>query len=132
MSDTKTTRNPIPAEIRESAQKIWLAGLGALTVAEEEGNKLFKNLVEKGAEFESQGRDKAREAAGDVREKVGETAERVKSEASTIFAKIDAKIDDAVASAVSRAGVPTRDEIGTLTRRVEELTKLVEQLRNSK
>ncbi len=130
MSESKTKKTA--SELRESAQKIWLAGLGALTVAEEEGNKLFKSLVEKGTEFEAQGREKAREAAGDVRGRVEETAEKVKSEASTLFSKVDAKIDDAVASAVSRAGVPTRDEIGTLTRRVEELTQLVEQMRETK
>lgn len=42
----------VPREARESAQKIWLAGLGALAVAEEEGGRLFDRLVEKGLELE--------------------------------------------------------------------------------
>ena len=29
-------------ELKDSAQKVWLAGLGALSMASEEGNKLFK------------------------------------------------------------------------------------------
>lgn len=49
---------PIPTErilrneVRESAQKIWLAGLGALALAEEEGARLFDTLVERGRELE--------------------------------------------------------------------------------
>ena len=39
-------------EIRETTHKVWLAGLGALSVAEEEGTKLFSNLVDKGRKFE--------------------------------------------------------------------------------
>ena len=31
--------------IRSSAHQIWLAGLGALSVAEDESGKLFKTLV---------------------------------------------------------------------------------------
>ena len=47
------------AEVRESAQKIWLAGLGALSVAETEGTKLFKDLVKKGEGFEKRGKRRA-------------------------------------------------------------------------
>jgi len=31
--------------LRKSAHDVWLAGLGALSLAEEEGGKLFKALV---------------------------------------------------------------------------------------
>jgi len=44
-----------------AAHRIWLAGLGALAVAEEEGTKVFSRLVDRGRKIEA--RDKA-EAAG--------------------------------------------------------------------
>lgn len=51
MKDMTSARS-LPREARESAQKIWLAGLGALAVAEEEGGHLFERLVQRGLELE--------------------------------------------------------------------------------
>lgn len=120
-------KRSFPTDVKASAHKIWLAGLGALTVAEEEGTKLFKNLVEKGETYEATGREKA-EA---LRDRVEATADRVKGEATGLWSRFDERIEDAVSSAMGRAGVPNRDEIATLTKRVEELTRLVEQLKAS-
>ncbi|HAS52088.1 MAG TPA: hypothetical protein DCS21_10250, partial [Gammaproteobacteria bacterium] len=39
---------PAVANIRESASRIWLAGLGAVAKTQEEGEKLFQSLVEEG------------------------------------------------------------------------------------
>ena len=76
-------KKKIQGDVRESAHKIWLAGLGALAVAEEEGSKLFKSLVEQGERFEAEGKQKLKEAkknadqASDRARKVAEeTAER--------------------------------------------------------
>lgn len=51
-------------EARQSAQKIWLAGLGALALAEEQGPHLFESLVERGRELER--RDLGPEADAEV------------------------------------------------------------------
>lgn len=100
-------------ELKESAQKIWLAGLGALSVAEQEGAKMFDRLVERGREFEGRGKERMEEARGKVHEAASDVEER---------------IDEKVASALRRFGVPSRDEIRELTRRVEELNAKIERL----
>ena len=41
-------------KIEDSAHKIWLAGLGAFSKAEQEGGKLFKSLIKEGAVVEEQ------------------------------------------------------------------------------
>jgi poly(hydroxyalkanoate) granule-associated protein len=124
MSDKKD----LPNDLKESASKIWLAGLGALAAAEEEGSKLFKNLVAKGEQWESKGR----QAFGDVRSDVREAVGDAKDKASSTWGNLEGKLDDAVSAALQRFGVPSRDEIATLTRRVEELTSLVEGLKQPK
>ena len=58
--------------VRESAHRIWLAGLGALAAAEEEGNKVFRGLVERGEKFEERRRqdfDKVKDQFSDARKK---------------------------------------------------------------
>ena len=116
-------------ELKDSVHKIWLAGLGALQTAEDESSKLFNTLVEKGKTYEGKGREQIKEVADEVKTRVGSAANKVKTEASGTWEKVEEKIDDAVTSSLGRFGVPSRDEIATLTKRVEELTRVVEQLK---
>ncbi len=120
-TDKKNTRT---TEVRESAQKIWLAGLGALAVAETEGTKLFKDLVKKGEGFEKRGKAKLEKVQGKVEEKVDD----VRDAAESTWGRIGSSFDDKVATAVNRLGVPSRHEIQRLTKRVEELTAKVDSL----
>ncbi len=115
-------------DLKENAHKIWLAGLGALQAAEEEGSKLFKNLVERGETFETRGREHFVE----VKDKVDHAAEKAVDQAGSTWEKVESKLDDAVTRALGRLGVPSRDEIATLTQRVEELTAVVEKLKPAK
>lgn len=122
-------------DVRESAHKIWLAGLGALKVAEEEGSKLFKTLVEQGERFESAGKERlkeakrgADEAAERARRVAEETAGRARRAAEGAREQIGGALDDTLAKALHRIGVPTREEIAALSRRIEELTRAVERV----
>ncbi len=124
MTDTQEYQT----EIKDNAHKIWLAGLGALQAAEEEGSKLFKNLVERGETFQNRGR----ETFDDVKDKVEDAAGKARDQAETVWDKVEHRLDDAVTSALGRLGVPSRDEIATLTQRVEELTAVVEKLKPAK
>ena len=120
--------------LTQSANKIWLAGLGAFALAEEEGGKLFKNLVHKGEKFEEAGReqlDKARatvEALAEAtRHRIESATEEVRERAGDAFGKVEHEVDTRVAQTLQALGVPTRGEIARLTRRIEELTALVEK-----
>jgi poly(hydroxyalkanoate) granule-associated protein len=77
----------------DSAREIWLAGLGAFSVAQkesekmvEEGNKLFDNLVKEGSKLEKRARKDVEGAFDDIRDEVesrvkdfrGEVESRVK------------------------------------------------------
>lgn len=123
-----TDSRDFQTDLRDNAHKIWLAGLGALQAAEEEGSKLFKNLVERGESFQSRGREQFEE----VKDKVEDAAGKAKDRAETTWGKVEHRLDDAVSAALGRLGVPSRDEIATLTQRVEELTAVVEKLKPAK
>ncbi len=116
--DTTTQDKSLQDDLKESAHRIWLAGLGALAAAEQEGTKVFSRLVERGREFESKGREEAKEQF-----------DKARTKAESTWSDVSSKVDEAVAGAMHRLGVPTRDEIRTLTQKVEELTAKVETLR---
>lgn len=115
-----TTKQPSRARrapvIRESVEQVWLAGLGALALAEEEGSKLYNTLVRKGEGFEKESRVRLKKLsarAEDVREDV---------RANTL-GRLGGGLDDAMTTVLHRLGVPTSREIASLRRRVETLTE---------
>lgn len=110
MAKTRTMHFEVPTE---AVQKIWLAGIGAFTMAEEEGGKLFKTLVDKG---------KKNRRLADLPE---DTWTNVRHTADKVAQKVGTGIEDTVQTVLHRMGVPTRDEIANLTRRVEAMTKNV-------
>ena len=109
-------------EIATSAYNVWLAGLGALSAAEEEGEKLFKSLVSRGQKYEKHFKSPVKKAGAKVRT----TVDDARARAGRAFDSIEAAVDDQVTSALHRIGVPTRKEIAALTRRVEKLTQAVQ------
>lgn len=128
MTDAKTDKKDVQNELKDAAHQIWLAGLGALSAMEEGGSKLFKELVDKGKGYES----RSREVFDEAKERVEEAAGKAKSSAENAWQKAQTQLDDTITSALHRMGVPTREEIATLTKRVEELTAVVEQLKPPK
>ena len=108
-------------EVVTSAHKVWLAGLGAMAVAEQEGNKLFKELVKRGETVEGLGREKVEKAKG--------TVTGMKTVAESYWETFERTLDDQVTAVIHRVGVPTKGEIEELTKKVEQLTASIEKLR---
>ncbi len=117
-----TKKRDLQTEIKESAHQIWLAGLGALAVAEDEGSKLFKNLVKKGEGFEKRSKKQLKKVTEKVEGQVG----TARDQAESALGKLGKSFDEKVAEALQRLGVPSRMEIQKLTKRVEQLTKKVD------
>lgn len=118
---TTTQEKNVQDDIKDSVHRIWLAGLGALAAAEEEGSKLFSRLVDRGRDVEAKGKVEV--------DKMKVEAEKVRAKAESTFESWGGKFDETLTSALHRLGVPTRDEIRTLTQRVEELNAKVEALK---
>lgn len=114
-------------DLSDSAHNIWLAGLGALSRAGEEGNRFFQELVDKGRDVETRGKHQVEEAKQDVESSLKDAKNRVETTADDLWSKLDQRMADAM----RRFGVPTRDEIKNLTRRVEELNTKVDHLRRT-
>jgi poly(hydroxyalkanoate) granule-associated protein len=116
---------PIATNIRESANRIWLAGLGAYAKTQEEGEKLFQLLVEEGEKVEKRAK-KAAEAR--IEEAKGKVVE-FRGKASQQFDRLEELFQERVAQVLNRMGVPTQDDIRELTRRVEMLNESIMALK---
>jgi poly(hydroxyalkanoate) granule-associated protein len=114
--------------IVESAQHIWLAGLGAFAKAQDEGTRLFEALVREGVSLEQKTRKltagKADEARGAVESAVGQVKER----SQETWDKLEKVFESRVSRALNHLGVPGGSELKGLTARVEELAREVHKL----
>ena len=91
-------------DFKKYTQQIWLAGLGAFSRAEEEGNKLFDSLVKVGEELESKTVDFADNAVGKVTEKAKESVTDTKD-------KVEKFLDTGVNHSLNRIGLVTPKDL---------------------
>ncbi|TCH63139.1 phasin family protein [Acinetobacter sp. ANC 4862] len=108
-------------DFRKYTQQIWLAGLGAFSRAEEEGNKLFDSLVKVGEELES----KTTEIADQTVEKVSEKA---KESVTDTKDKVEKLIDHSVNHSLNRIGLVTVKDIQHLESLILQLHSKVDSL----
>jgi poly(hydroxyalkanoate) granule-associated protein len=119
---------PFPDNIKDSAQQIWLAGLGAFTKAQEEGSKVFDALVKEGAEMQRKTQLAAEEKLAEATHKVTSMASELSTRATGQWDKLETIFEDRVAKAMQRLGVHSAKEVHALAERVEELSKAIEKL----
>ena len=108
--------------ITESAQQIWLAGMGAFNRAQAEGGKLFESLVRDGLSLEQTARKFTGARADMVRDAVEGTVGQARERAADTWDKLEKVFEDRVQRALVKLGVPGRDDLNALTERVERLT----------
>ena len=120
MATITTQYKRVQENVVDSAHKIFLAGLGTVKTVGEEGGELFDRLVERGKDLEAQGKKGLRS----WRKELEKTTSKVEGRVD----RLGERIDEQLTGALHRLGVPTRDEIQTLTRRVEELSRKVDRI----
>ena len=108
--------------ISESAQQIWLAGMGAFNRAQAEGSKLFEGLVRDGLSLEQTARSIAGNRANVVRDAVEGRVDQARERATDTWDKLEKVFEARVQRALVKLGVPGRDDLNALTDRVERLT----------
>lgn len=121
----KPSRNEtLQNELTKRGRNVWLAGLGALATVEEQGNKLFRRLVERGKDFESERREELKAASKKARKQRDEALAQIE-EASE---ETQSLLMDTMNTALERFGVPTRNEVDRLSKKVETLSDQVDTL----
>lgn len=114
--------------VRESAQQIWLAGLGAFSKAQEEGGKVFDALVREGASLQQKTQGMAGDKIGEMTQKMSSMAGDVTAKAGAHWDKLESIFEERTARAMRKLGVPTRSDVEALVARVDELSAKVATL----
>jgi len=107
--------------VKDSAQQIWLAGLGAFAKAQGEGGKVFDTLIKEGVSLQRKTQAVAEEKLGDVAGKMSAMAGEVGSKANAQWDKLESIFEERTARALGRLGVPAAKDLATLVERVAAL-----------
>ncbi|RFF49746.1 phasin family protein [Xanthomonas campestris] len=111
----------VSRRLGESAQTVWLAGLGALGRVQNEGSKLFDSLVREGAAYERSGQRKAAASADELREEVETQFEQARDTAVRGWDRLGKAFDERVKGVLRTLNIPEQDELENLRREVESL-----------
>lgn len=121
--------NTDPAKkIRDSAQQIWLAGLGAFNKAQQEGAKAFESLVKEGLGAQKKTQSAAEDGFAQARSKVAGFADDFSEKAAGQWGKLENIFEERVARALEKLGMPSAAEVAALQARVDALSAQVEKL----
>ena len=129
MASNKPDFDPLKMSehMKDSAQQIWLAGMGAFAKAQQEGTKVFETLVKDGT--------KLQEATQQAQAKVTEAAHKMSAMASDMgqrasgqMDKLEGIFEERVAKALQSMGLPSAQDLAALEERVAALeAQLAEQ-----
>ena len=90
--------------VKDSAQQIWLAGMGAFSKAQEEGGKVFEALVKEGMSLQKKTQGIAEEKISEVTGKMTAMAGTVQAKAGQNWDKLEAIFEAFVQSSRTKDG----------------------------
>jgi len=132
LQNTTSAENKTGAQlsgtVKESAQQIWLAGLGAFAKAQEEGGKVFESLVKEGLSIQRKTQAAAEEKISEATNRMATMATDISSRASGQWDKLENIFEDRVSKALNKLGVPSAKDIDVLIARIDELNRSVDKL----
>jgi poly(hydroxyalkanoate) granule-associated protein len=122
------TKSVLSSSVKDSAQQIWQAGLGAFTKAQVEGTKAYEALIKEGVSFQRKTQSAAEEKINEATQKMTSMATDISSKASGQWDKLESIFEDRVAKALNKLGVPSAKDVAALIARIDALNASVQQL----
>ena len=121
----------LAGQVKDSAQQIWLAGMGAFSRAQAEGTKVFETLVKEGATLQKKTSSAAEEKITEVTSKMSTMAGDVQARAGQHWDKLETIFEERTAKALNKLGVPSAKDVDALMARIDALGAKVAKLSKS-
>src|SRR5438105_9415289 len=102
-TETKSAAQ-LAGTVKESAQQIWLAGLGAFSKAQEEGGKVFEALVKEGTSLQRKTQAAAEEKITEATSRMANMAGDVTAKAGQQWDKLEAIFEERTSRALGKLG----------------------------
>jgi poly(hydroxyalkanoate) granule-associated protein len=124
--------NALAQSIKESAQQIWLAGMGAFAKAQAEGTQAFEKLIRDGISLQKKTQGLAEEKISEVTGRMTAMAGEVTTKAGQQWDKLESIFEQRTAKAVARLGLPTAKDLAALNARLDQVAAEVARLGGKK
>ncbi|MBS0382413.1 MAG: phasin family protein [Proteobacteria bacterium] len=109
--------------LADSAQQIWLAGLGALSRTQQEGGKFFDALVEEGVRIQEKTHAFAQEQVQQARAQTEPWVEAARKRTTAAMGKLEQAFDERIARTMQRMHMPSQSDIRDLSERIDALAR---------
>lgn len=119
---------PLTGSVKDSAQQIWQAGLGAFAKAQAEGSRAFEALVKEGTALQRKTQAATEERITDATDRMTHMASDISSRATGHWDKLENIFEERVAKALNKLGVPSAKDVNALIARIDELKLSVQKL----
>jgi len=124
------TRRAAAKPRNDAARTVWLAGLGAVSIAQKQGGKLVETLVSEGEQFRARSekfvgtfaRDARRQAKA-VRGQIAGYIGPVRQRATQAARRIETQVGTGLDTLLARIGVPAGSKARTLIARTTRISK---------
>ena len=118
--------------IRDSANHIWLAGLGAFAKAQQEGGKVFESLIKDGMHMQQQTQQVAEEKIAQATHTMSTLASQFTERAGGSWDRLETLFEQRVAKAMHRLGWPSADDVAALHARIAALEQALAHTKPAK
>jgi len=130
--NAKPDREALASSVKDSAQQIWQAGLGAFAKAQAEGGRAFEALVKEGTTLQRKTQAAAEERITEATNRMTNMATDISSKASGHWDKLENIFEERVAKALNKLGVPSAKDVSALIARIDALNLSVQELSAAK
>jgi poly(hydroxyalkanoate) granule-associated protein len=111
--------------------QVWLAGLGAVSMAGQEATRLANQLIEKGKEMEPGVIDRGKKVGEEISDAAEEVGMRIRDVAARVSKRAEAAeamMDERVRAALDRMGYATKEDFEGLSAKLDALMSRLEEL----
>lgn len=113
----------------DKAEKLWLASLGAVSIAQKMGAELVDNMTAEGMSFQIRSKKFAKKVATDLSSGINSRIKPVKARLLATRRDVEVRFEKGLGQVLSYAGIPSKADVDALITRVDRLSR---QLRAAK
>jgi poly(hydroxyalkanoate) granule-associated protein len=123
MAIKRTKKTPAVQTPADKAHALWLATLGAVSVAQKRGETTISGLIAEGRDLQVRAQKLAQHAGSATSAKVQDAIAPFRASFKRNTNKVGAAVQSGLAQALGKLGIPSKRDIDELTRRVAALSK---------